>query len=178
MSATSNNRKNFNQVFRQMKHIEKWVEDDISVADVRLGYVLAEQLQDKMLEYYRDFLSSIPNNDPQDRTDTGFWIEHEIGGRYRVHATGSHVVYDEFGTGQLGLESPHPEKSRYALSDYNSGPNIKYDSTGRGYWIFKRVTYGVPAGAFVYQAVSDMGDQNYDNPKLKDEFVKIVKDGG
>jgi hypothetical protein len=137
---------------------------------------MAEQLKDKMVENYGLFLNEIPRNDPQDRSDTGFYIEHEDRGRYRVHAVGTHVIYDEFGTGQLGLESPHPEKDRYLLDDYNSGDHIRYDKSGRGYWIFKRITYGVPAGAFVYDAISEMADGNFDKTELQKEFIKIVKE--
>lgn len=175
MSANSRNR-NLTQMYRQMRKRFSTMEDDISVADVRLGYIMAEQLKDKMLENYSLFLDRIPKNDPQDRSDTGFYIEHEEGGRYRVHAVGTHVIYDEFGTGQLGLESPHPEKDRYGLDDYNSGASIRYDNNGRGFWIFKRITYGVPAGAFVYRAISDMADGDYDKTELRKEFSKIVKE--
>lgn len=47
---------------------------------------------------------------------------------YNIIASGSDVVYAEFGTGDKGASDPHPDKSKYSLNPYNSGAHIRdYD---------------------------------------------------
>ena len=90
-------------------------------------------------------------------------------GGYVLEAKGRDVIYEEFGTGDEGASHPHPNKSAYALNDYNSGPQIKdvsdydensyiYDDlrdfgiTSGKFWIYSKdgstlhYTQGVPAG--------------------------------
>lgn len=90
-------------------------------------------------------------------------------GGYVLEAKGRDVIYEEFGTGDEGASHPHPNKSAYALNDYNSGSQIRdvsdydensyiYDDlrdfgiTSGKFWIYSKdgstlyYTQGVPAG--------------------------------
>lgn len=95
----------------------------------------------------------------------------ENGTKGYVALTGPNAVYDEFGTGEEGLASPHPMKETTSrrLNPYNSGPYVSthIDETGRHYWIYKPnagtgnydkdgKTYGIPSGKQIYNASKDI----------------------
>ena len=89
---------------------------------------------------------------------------------FELISSGKDVIYEEFGTGDRGEESPHPVKDKYNLNAYNSGPYIRnvndYDENSYIYddlqemgivsgkfWRYKKpgndtlyYTQGVPAG--------------------------------
>lgn len=75
-----------------------------------------------------------------------------------VGMQGSQVVYDEFGTGTKGEEAPHPEKGKFGLKGYNTGPKIQVSDTGDLYWLYRNKsgelikTQGIPAGKQVFNA--------------------------
>lgn len=94
---------------------------------------------------------------------------------YIVKTSGSQVLYTEFGTGTVGENNPHPEKSKYNLNPYNyatieHGGTIRVNSNkdtnaskegipvGGLYWTYKDkegnkvYTQGIPAGKQVYNA--------------------------
>lgn len=88
-----------------------------------------------------------------------------------VALTGPNAVYDEFGTGEEGLASPHPMKNSASreLNPYNSGPMVRklIDENGRHYWIYtpnanipnydkNGKTYGIPAGKQIYNAAKEV----------------------
>lgn len=98
---------------------------------------------------------------------------------------GTQAIYDEYGTGTVGMNNPHPEKPN-SLNPYNSGKTIREnkkkasiktnDGTngivpiGGLYWTFnfkgeKIYTQGRPAGMHVYKAKN----------KIKDDLKNIVK---
>lgn len=52
-------------------------------------------------------------------------FKEKIDNGYRIGATGSQVLYDEFGTGTEGLNAPHELKNDFNLNDYNSGKTIR-----------------------------------------------------
>lgn len=97
---------------------------------------------------------------------------------YALEAKGKDVVYEEFGTGDLGEQNPHPVKSNYNLNDYNSGPYIRdvseYEEGSYGYedlqamditsgkfWIYSKngtlyYTQGVPAGQEMWNTRNEL----------------------
>lgn len=98
---------------------------------------------------------------------------------YTIVATGKDVVYEEFGTGDIGESNPHPEKNEYPLNDYNSGRTIRpaneYSSehgiTSGKYWTYKKdgtiyYTQGIPAGKQFFNV------RNY----IQEEGIKKAKD--
>ena len=71
---------------------------------------------------------------------------------------GSQVLYDEFGTGTQGANNPHPDKNKFSLKGYNTGPRIKVSKTGELFWLYRDKngqlvkTQGIPAGKQVFNA--------------------------
>lgn len=101
----------------------------------------------------------------------------------RVGISGSQSIYDEFGTGTVGANNPHPEKGNYNLNDYNSGktirPNSRKDTEASKqgiplnglYWTYKYngkkiYTQGRPAGMHVYKG----------HNKVKQVMKKLIND--
>lgn len=79
------------------------------------------------------------------------------GNKAKAGMRGIQSVYNEFGTGTKGQNSPHPEKSKFSLNDYNSGRKIKVSKSGNLFWIYtkngeKIATQGIPAGKQVFNA--------------------------
>ena len=91
---------------------------------------------------------------------------------YRIISQGRDVIYEEFGTGDKGEHSPHPDKHKYNLRDYNSGPFIldvmdvgnqdfldilaKNGITSGKFWSYRKggkahLTQGVQAGMEMYK---------------------------
>lgn len=83
---------------------------------------------------------------------------------YTIVAEGQDVIYAEFGTGDKGEQSPHPEKGKYNLNEYNSGETIRpadelsayYGINSGLYWTYVRdgkfnITQGTPAGMQMFK---------------------------
>lgn len=106
---------------------------------------------------------------------------------YKLIAEGSDVIYEEFGTGDRGEQSPHPDKSKYNLNDYNSGITIRstnrlseekqeeHDIFPGKYWTYKKnedsdveYTQGVPAGKEMWDTRNHMINKLI--PKLNKEL--------
>lgn len=158
MAHVTSSKNQVETAFKQMTKRFKVREDNISVVDSRIAKEQADELRDLMEFYY---LEVIPRMDPkglQDH-DVTFEVVQEDTNRYRVVATGEKVLYDEFGTGEKGVQYPHPQKSRYNLNDYNSGEYVSthIDKYGNHYWFWNdNINYGQIAGMFVYHSVRDM----------------------
>ena len=109
-----------------------------------------------------------------------------------VGIRGSQAIYDEFGTGTVGANNPHPEKSNYNLNDYNSGktirPNSRKDTEASKqgiplnglYWTYKFngekiYTQGRPAGMHVYKGHNKVKNimKKIINDKVRDELSKL-----
>ena len=85
---------------------------------------------------------------------------------WQIVASGKDVLYEEFGTGEIGKESAESdsefniERQNYGLNDYNSGDFVKthVNKSGRHYWFHKGpgmmydngYTEGIPAGKQVF----------------------------
>lgn len=158
--------------FKQASHRFKIFADEISVCDSRIGLKSAEELKLEIIENYAVFVNSL-KNDPQKRDNAPVWITEEGDGRFRVGVTGDQIIYDEFGTGTLGANDKHPEKGRYMnrwnldFKDYNEGDSqgngisyIRTDKNGVKYWMYNnQITYGVPAGQFIYKSIINVADR-------------------
>lgn len=144
-----------------------------------------EKIVDKLSELG---LQEIQNNYSQTgykdgNEDVGFF---QVGSKTKrkIGVSGTQVLYNEFGTGTLGAESPHPEKDNYGLNAYNSGKTIRKNgksssnATDRGipegalYWTYikngqKYYTQGIPAGKQVYNAKKVIEEQ-------KEKIIKEV----
>lgn len=89
---------------------------------------------------------------------------------HSIVATGSEILYVEFGTGEEGADNPHPKKSEFDLNPYNSGYYVSRNisPSGRHFWFYNGVySEGNPSGKQVFDT------SNY----LRDRVVKkIVKE--
>lgn len=136
-------------------------EDNVSVVDSRIAKYQADELSRWMELNYSAFKSMDYKGIQIQPHDVTFKVVRDSSNRYRVIASGSRILYDEFGTGEIGKKNPHPEKSRYSLNDYNSGEYVSrnIDKYGRHYWFYNNfITYGQPAGMFVYNSIRVMSD--------------------
>ena len=125
-------------------------------------------------------------------------IKEGKGKTRRVGISGVQAIYDEFGTGTVGANNPHPEKGNYDLNDYNSGKTIRentgIDSSGRKiteatkqgiplnglYWTYKFngekiYTQGRPAGMHVYKGHNKVKQimKKLIEDKVRDELSKL-----
>lgn len=103
-----------------------------------------------------------------------------------IALTGTDAVYYEFGTGEEGLNNPHPIKENFALKPYNSGPTIKINKKGQHYWIIPKgqfipsqyvrangYTQGVPAGKQMYMTSQHL--RSIKNEIIKEELNGAIK---
>lgn len=100
-------------------------------------------------------------------------VEETING-YRIVAEGKDVLYEEFGTGEIGKDNPHPDKSDYPLNDYNSGPIVSthINKNGRHYWFYKgEYNEGIPAGKQFFDTRQYIIDEG-----IKKAHDKVVGD--
>lgn len=83
-----------------------------------------------------------------------------------VALTGPDVLYEEFGTGDVGANDGHPIKGDFPfLNPYNSGQYIRTNDKGEHYWFYKGMiggsspyydpdtgyTRGIPSGKQMYK---------------------------
>lgn len=87
-----------------------------------------------------------------------------------IVVSGKDAIYVEFGTGEIGKRNKHPEKDKYNLNDYNSGPIVSthINNKGEHYWFYKKqYTQGIPAGKQVF---------NTRNYLIKTGVKKVLKE--
>lgn len=110
---------------------------------------------------------------------------------YSIVSSGKDVIYEEFGTGDMGEQNKHPEKSEYSLNDYNSGKTIREVSkqsektreklkehnihSGK-YWTYVRdgkleYTQGISAGKQIFDTRNYIIDEG-----IKKAHDKLVGD--
>ena len=117
---------------------------------------IVKDMADLAEKQIKNNYASSPYTDGND--DVSF-MKNKKDNKTIVGATGSQVLYREFGTGTEGLNAPHPIKNEFGLRGYNTGPKIRVNSkNGEFYWIYKDkngnpvYTQGIPAGKEVYNA--------------------------
>lgn len=140
---------------------------------------IIEELSDLGLQEIQKNYASTPYRDGND--DVGFFNSGNEKKR-TIGAVGTQVLYNEFGTGTEGANSPHPQKGDFGLNAYNSGrtirPNNNENSSasrlgipnGGMYWTYmdgnvKKYTQGIPAGKQVYLAAK----------KIQKDKNKVIK---
>lgn len=122
-------------------------------------------------------------------TPMSFEIEKNNDYTRTVKMIGTQAIYNEFGTGTEGEESPHPKKTEFGLNPYNSGPTIrkaltdmeteegKIISVGDLYWTYLdergiwTPTQGIPAQKVVYNAAKVARQKM---PELAEKRLKEV----
>lgn len=121
---------------------------------------------------------------------------------YNLSAYGEDVIYAEFGTGDRGQEDSHPDKSKYSLNDYNSGPFIldivdvknkamidvlaQNGITSGKFWSYRKfgethLTQGIPAGKQMFNTFNYLKDKEVPKTvkkrgeEINDKFIKSIK---
>lgn len=79
------------------------------------------------------------------------------GNKAKAGMKGIQSVYNEFGTGTQGQNSPHPMKGNFGLNPYNTLKHPRVSKNGNLFWIYtkngeKIATQGIPAGKQVFNA--------------------------
>lgn len=141
---------------------------------------IVKELSEMGLQEIQSNYAATPYKDGND--DVGFFTSGNGKNRRTIGAVGTQVLYNEFGTGTEGANSPHPQKGDFGLNAYNSGKTIRPNNnanssasqlgipTGEMYWTYmdgnvKKYTQGIPAGKQVYLAAK----------KIQKEKNKVVK---
>lgn len=124
------------------------------------------------------------HHDHQDHSHYAYREKLEEG-YYEITVEGPSVIYDEFGTGTEGANSPHPLHDYYPLNAYNSGASIQTNRNGDKYWVYwaddidRYVTsHGVPAGCFIYDSMMFLADNVEDNILMDAGYQIMKKMGG
>lgn len=164
------------------KHKLQMLPNGLTAASNVINGRIANELTSEIESNYNNFVSSL-SHDHQDRSDTQIY-QYRTDKGYRVIASGSQVLYDEFGTGDRGLMSPHPDKGSYGLNAYNSGEHIKLDLNGSHYWVYYSTkdgkftsSHGVPAGMFMYKSFENIASGVAANIAFN-EYLKECKKYG
>lgn len=160
-----------NQMIKRLEKLKK--ELDKSSEEI------VKELSETGLQEIQSNYAATPYKDGND--DVNFFITGTEK-KKKVGASGSQVLYNEFGTGTEGANNPHPEKENFGLNAYNSGSTIRANNkanspasklgipAGGLYWTYmdgsvKKYTQGIPAGKQVYLAAK----------KIQKEKNKVVK---
>lgn len=140
------------------------VKKDLSNINDVVCEEMAKQTSEVVKKGYDNLpYSSTSGNDPVQITYT------KSNKGWKVVASGEGVVYEEFGTGDVGERHPHPiPPTSLGLNDYNTGATIRETSklspdfmknlglSNGKYWTYydaegKVYTQGIPAGKFMYK---------------------------
>ena len=142
---------------------------------------LPKKITKEIADIGQDFLEDQYANTRTDHTIDIDTISTEVvekSNGYQIIASGEELLYAEFGTGEEGLDNPHPRKQEFDLNPYNSGPTIRLNqATGRHYWIYNG-TYseGNPSGAEVFNTarfLREKGIKDISKKKVSDVLSKV-----
>lgn len=147
--------------------LEKWMKQ-LKNWD-KLMDIAARAIVDDLANFGLKKMKNIYNNNnfttsaPMDFSITGTEYEKTVA------MSGEQALYEEFGTGTMGEENPHPLKGDFNLNPYNSGKTIRPVSNklaketpfkeGELYWTYhdstgqKVYTQGIPAHKEVYDSL-------------------------
>lgn len=139
------------------KQMDNWAEK-MDKASKKIVKDLADYGLEQMQQIYAEAQSKYEDTTPMDFSITGTETEKT------VSMSGPQALYDEFGTGTIGEQNPHPAKKEFGLNPYNDGSTIRKakneiinEETGEKipagelYWTYKdgtgRIhhTQGIPA---------------------------------
>lgn len=116
----------------------------------------------------------IIENTPVDTGDTVSSTTSKVGiDKATITQTGTHVIFNEYGTGPVGAAQPHPE-----LIDgwsYGSDGWEFYNANKNSKWYGKHFTMGQPAHAQMYKGAKYIKDnmRKVASEKVRDILSKI-----
>lgn len=169
------NSKSIQETIKSLENIKK----ELRSLDVSISEELAKETLKQIENNYSQLPFESTNEEPSFRID-------KSENKFKVIASSSGIIYEEFGTGDVGESKSHPKKSSYELRGYNTGHTIRDAdgfskamagiTTGK-YWTFNNertgeleFTQGIPAGKFMFSS-SEWLKSNY-----KDIVKKKVAD--
>lgn len=131
---------------------------------------IVDKMSDYALEEIQNNYAATPYKDGNE--DVAFFKKGTETNK-TIGASGTQVLYNEFGTGTEGQRNSHPIKDEFNLKDYNSGKTIRPNNNpnssasqlgiplGELYWTYKdgdikKYTQGIPAGMQVYNAAESL----------------------
>lgn len=177
MSKTKNFDFNTSSVSTLIEYFEN-LSNEIDNMGKTITYDIAEE---GFKNLYNEYANRVKD---ENIVDINIGIEQTTGG-CQIVSQGRDVLYEEFGTGDKGEQSPHPDKYKYDLDDYNSGPFIldvadvgnkdmldtlsQNGITSGKFWSYRKngethLTQGIPAGMEMYRT----------SKYLRDEGIKKV----
>lgn len=149
------------------RNLDKWAEM-MKKASINIVKDLSEYGLQRMQEIYAEAQSQYEDSTYMDFSITGSETEKT------VSMSGPQALYDEFGTGTIGEQNPHPAKKEFGLNPYNDGSTIRKakneiinEETGEKipagelYWTYKdetgqvHHTQGIPAQKEGYDSLKD-----------------------
>lgn len=110
---------------------------------------LAEFSSNKMQEIYAN--SGVEDSTPMDFSIVGTEQEKTVA------MSGEQAIYDEFGTGTIGSENPHPTKNQFNLNPYNSGSTIRKNENANSMASLN----GIPVGGLYWTYYDMNGNKVY-----------------
>lgn len=174
---------------------KKTLKADLSVSSIRnlqkelerykesLNYkcrLLAEKLSEKGVEIAKIMvvdLDAVFTRELYDSLHSENKGNTKCGAIFAVVTDSSHCVFVEFGTGQMGKDTPYPYPLPEGVSwDYNVGKTIRQNAkTGTYYWFYPgqdgqwHYTEGMPARPFMYLTSMELIREI---PKIAKEIFK------
>lgn len=129
------------------------------------------------MNYLEDEYAQANTDQTIDISDRQVSIE-KIPNGYQLLASGTEIVYEEFGTGEEGNDKPHPNKNKYPLNDYNSGPFVSthINKYGRHYWYYNGYSEGNQSGAEMFNTarfLRQKGIKDIKKKKVSDVLSKV-----
>lgn len=140
-----------NGLLNLQKEISK-MGSKMKIAQKQICKELSEYGVKKMQEIYDNYelFGNYPSTIYTEGTDT----------EKKIIMRGPQAIYDEFGTGTLGEQNPHPIKSEFNLTEYNSGRTIR---PARGVDVDEALKQGtqIPEGGLFWTYRNAVGDKIY-----------------
>ena len=147
-----------------------------------LNTEVAKELAEATAHELEQNYSAFPFQSSEGKAQIGVENSNNV---YKVYARSKSVIYEEFGTGDVGQANPHPiPQSDFGLKGYNTGSYIypadnfsaQYGITSGMYWTYDGVpTQGIPSGKFMFNTSEWLHD-NYKEliqKKVDDVISKV-----
>lgn len=160
---------------KSLKKLQKDLQNYSKKLDCR-AKLLAEKLSERGVEIARvriADLDAIFTGELLSSIQSEYKGSFKGGGIFAIATDNNHAAFVEFGTGQMGKDTPYPYPLPDGVSwDYATGKTIRQNAAGRYYWFYPghdgkwHYTEGMPARPFM------MGT----SLELQKEIVKIAKE--
>ena len=123
----------------------------------KIMYDIAKAVVKDASEYgLKQMKLNYKNSGTKPSTDLRFAI---AGNDYEksIGMTGPQAIYEEFGTGTMGAQQPHPLKNNFNLNPYNSGKTIRENKSGNSEASFRLI----PEGGLYWTYYDESGTKQY-----------------